>query len=170
MIKLEEGKYYRTADGRRVGPARITEARVVDKWALWANDGKTYEVVGVTPERAFDTELVAEWTDEPKLWRDMTPEEKGELLLAHHEGKVIDAYSTRYKVWVEVKPNWYNQTAYRIRPEPERKTVKFYGSVDRDHDGNLHFFNLPYDRQTHTVTFDVIDGEPDTSSIKMEKL
>jgi hypothetical protein len=26
----------------------------------------------------------------PKLWRDMTPEEKGALLLAAHEGKVIE--------------------------------------------------------------------------------
>lgn len=32
-------------------------------------------------------------TNEYKLWRDMTPEEKGALLLAKHEGKRIQCFT-----------------------------------------------------------------------------
>ena len=60
--------------------------------------------------------------DTPKLWRDMTDSEKGALLLAHHEGKVIEIFLDwdRGGTWVNVTPppNWLDEYAYRVRPEP----------------------------------------------------
>ena len=62
--------------------------------------------------------------DSPKLWRDMTPEEKGALLLAEHEGKVIEVLSYNFAEWLEkVHTFWKEDVTYRIRPEPKRETV-----------------------------------------------
>ena len=116
--------------------------------------------------------IVSRASDKPKLWRDMTPGEKGALLLAHHEGKVIewtghfgsefDMDSTRGT------PVWSATHAYRIKPEPKVETVtlmtaKVYAWVSE-----------PYGKcgsqNTHRITFNIIDGEPDCTSIKMEKL
>ena len=174
MIKLEEGKYYRTADGRKVGPIR----KVQGTFVVLVDDPNPYYRTVTTDPYALPSRLfVAEWTDEPKLWRDMTSEEKGALLLAHHEGEVIEKWTAvvGYSDWMEHLPPFTKQPfrddrAYRIRPEPERKTVKFYGSVDLDADGDPYFSFYLRSEHTHLIAFDTIDGEPDTSSIKMEKL
>jgi len=61
--------------------------------------------------------------DTPKLWGDMTDAEKGALLLAHHEGKVIEwqfPEKGKSKDWVTVPAEmyWNSGYAYRVRPEP----------------------------------------------------
>lgn len=63
--------------------------------------------------------IISRAEETPKLWRDMTPEEKGALLLAYHEGKVIEGRNEDWKVgvWTIAKPNWNNHSAYRIKPE-----------------------------------------------------
>jgi len=104
--------------------------------------------------------------EEPKLWRDMTDAEKGALLLAHHEGKDIEAWLYGDK-WKVSPPEWDQHNAYRTKPEPKRETVALYGSK-----GALWIFGPrisgAYD--THRITFNLIDGEPDTASIKMETI
>jgi len=56
--------------------------------------------------------------DTPKIWRDMTDAEKGALLLAHHEGKVIERSHTSGQ-WQGVEyPRWHDDIAYRVSPEP----------------------------------------------------
>ena len=149
MIKLEEGKYYRTADGRKVGPVRIANLDT-SEWALWSDRKYIYEVVGLPREGSCGTKIVAEWTDQPKLWRDMTPEEKGALLLAHHEGKVIEA--NEGDGWFDAHPYWAPNSAYRVRPEPKREVAKLYAQPG------------------YRITFDLVDGEPDCASIKMERI
>lgn len=53
---------------------------------------------------------------DPIKWKDMTPEQKGALLLAHHEGKVIERY--RFARWGATKaPNWYSDSPYRVKPQ-----------------------------------------------------
>lgn len=106
--------------------------------------------------------------DTPKLWRDMTPEEKGALLLAHHEGKVIQCFGV--DLWHDEEwPFWHPEAAYRIRPEqsvePKRETVEIRGHV------GLGWSSLDFDDDdTHRITFDLIDGKPDPASIKLEAL
>lgn len=112
--------------------------------------------------------IVSRASDTPKLWRDMTPEEKGALLLAHHEGKVIE-WLDPYGIWFEVDiPLWHEERAYRVSPaeqRPKRETVTLHGSVTDEVWGRG---TTGYD--THRITFELKDGEPDFDSIKMEPL
>ena len=98
----------------------------------------------------------------PKLWRDMTQEEKGALLLADHEGKVIEC---RNETWdndywtIITNPSWHESNAYRVRPEPKVETV------------TINYWEVATDvLKNHRITFNTIDGKPDCASIKMEAL
>jgi hypothetical protein len=108
-----------------------------------------------------------DWTAAPKRWRDMTPEEKGALLLAHHEGKVIEG--RMFDEWHQA--NWQGcasptpSVAYRIRPEPKRETVRLYGQSEWGYWNNVSTI-----LDTHRITFDLIDCEPDCASVKMERI
>ena len=182
-MKLEEGKYYRTADGRKVGPMRF-DAFV---WyqdgceQLWNGDGTVMHEAGDESHDYIIAEEVDHYhviyraqfnmthdyrpelaervfpvkkNDTPKLWRDMTPEEKGALLLAHHEGKVIEANDG--DGWWEVPhPGWSDTFPYRVRPvaqPPVRITVDLLADLEI------------------IGTIDLIDGKPDPESIRMEEL
>jgi len=113
-------------------------------------------------------------TDTPKLWGDMTPEEKGALLLAEHEGKVIEVFGGAYPYrWYEDYPVWDDEAAYRTKPEPKTMTAKL--CIDA-HCTSLHMRpdyrdNYYGDENFHfTLTFDIIDGKPDPASIKIEEM
>jgi len=61
----------------------------------------------VSPDHAWEA-------DTPKLWRDMTDSEKGALLLAHHEGKVIERHCR--DGWRAVLHTfWHDDVAYRVK-------------------------------------------------------
>jgi len=68
-MKIEAGKYYRTRDGRKVGPMAETGARdfpwtghnVLTGSESYRYDGSWSTQVG----RRVEYDLVAEWTDEP---------------------------------------------------------------------------------------------------------
>lgn len=99
--------------------------------------------------------LLIEEESEMKLWRDMTPEEKGALLLAHHENKRIeynegDGWQDTYD------PCWCESTAYRVKSKPVVEVVRFDSA--------------PFNCGWHKFTFNLVDGKPDVTSIKMEKL
>ena len=99
----------------------------------------------------------------PKLWRYMTPEEKGALLLADHEGHAIQQLYP--SGWKTRDPEWSDFCAYRVRPEPKRETVALYF-------GELKQGALlrKVRTDTHRITFDLIDGKPDPDSIRMEQV
>jgi hypothetical protein len=115
-------------------------------------------------------------TDTPKLWGDMTPEEKGALLLAEHEGMEIEAWGLAYPdMWCETVVLWFDDCAYRIKREPKRETVNAKLCVEpngtayhmephflRGHYGNDDFY--------FSLTFDTIDGKLDPASIKIEEM
>jgi hypothetical protein len=103
--------------------------------------------------------------DKPVLWGDMTPEEKGALLLAHHEKKEIECLSTKDEAgWIHTPyPAWQADLFYRIKPEPKVKVVTQDFAVD----GALIWASID---PTHRITFTTIDGKPDVNSIKMEEL
>ena len=57
-------------------------------------------------------------TDAPKLWKDMTDAEKGELLLACHNGETLQSHWSRG--WSDLytfEPRLYPRFAYRIKPK-----------------------------------------------------
>jgi len=175
-MKIEEGKFFRTRDGRKVGPMLgegKLEGGLTDKLGnglMWNFDG-THKAWGMSD----CDDLIAEWTDEPDtptLWRDMTPEEKGALLLAVHEGREVEMWCPcdhDVPVWCEKGTTWSfgDGFAYRIKPEPKRETVTMWGQYIAAQ--GWHFSVLEFE-DTHRITFDLIDGKPDCNSVKMEEL
>ena len=134
--------------------------------------GKTYRMTGNGLEcdsyipqlsTASTFRVISRAAYTPKLWRDMTDVEKGALLLADHDGKVIEVYDNGK--WVKRSfPVWAYEAAYRIRPEPkvEVVTVRYQ---------KRWVTIMPfYDGYTHRITFTTIDGKPDCASIKMEAI
>ena len=159
-MQIESGKYYKNRKGEKVGPMDRGGRR---EWPWSGSDGFTYSDDG---KFAFDfryhkKDLIAEWVDEPsadnpKLWRDMTAEEKGALLLAAHEGKVIEVWEGK---WVKRSFNvWAEGVAYRVKPDNVRETVR----VDIRHSYRGYILG--------TGTINLINGEPDPASIRMERI
>lgn len=104
--------------------------------------------------------------EEYKTLGEMTDAEIGALVRAKNEGKVIEVVDTCNGAWVPAPaPGWYLRNAYRVHPEPKRETVTLHGSVTDEVWGRG---TTEYD--THRITFDLIDGEPDFDSIKMEPM
>lgn len=93
--------------------------------------------------------------DTPKKWGDMSDEEKGALLLAHHEGKVIEVNAG--DGWHEIEPIFKGSIAYRIKPEPVRETRLV--QIRNLHDKLIGYGDIDY-----------INGEPDLDTIKMERI
>ena len=112
--------------------------------------------------------LISRSDDTQKLWRDMTPEEKGALLLAHHEGKEIQAFNIlKAGDWSRTNPLWIDDEAYRIKPEPKVEVV----TMDvANYDQEWEFYEHKGTHATHRITFNTIDGKPDPASIKIEEL
>lgn len=98
-----------------------------------------------------------------KTWAEMTDIEKGELMLAHHNGRTIEFLAEISGNWLEVTaPLWNASSIYRVKPEPKReKEFMYYGRVKSN--GTCP----PY---SHLIAFDLIDGEPDCASIKMVRI
>lgn len=144
-IQVEEGKFYRTRDGRKAGPmTRVADSAPYSPPWIWTNAPRGQPRFGLLPPdylwRDDGTEawmlhtesphdLIAEWVDEYPVWRDMTPEWKGAILLAFHEGKTIEVQdfmdnTTHQPFWCPTdEPGRYGRLIYRIKPpEPERKS------------------------------------------------
>ena len=65
-----------------------------------------------------------------KLWKDMTPAEKGALPLAHHEGKTFEISNLLPgDEWTEIKePIWMDSLAYRVKEKSTHKWAIMVGS------------------------------------------
>lgn len=95
--------------------------------------------------------IVYRAAETPTLWRDMTDAEKGALLLAQHEGKVIECRIGDME-WIVSEPVWAEMWAYRVKPAPKVVTVPLMADFKE------------------IGTINLIDGKPDPASIKMEEL
>ncbi len=119
-----------------------------------------YEVNGRKIENIDSSQfrIISRATQTPKLWRDMTDAEKGALLLAHHEGKVIEVWRRGSGGWATFPECFHENEAYRVRPEPKVEVVDVFWK--RGETGYNHKIG----------TMNLIDGKPDCASIKMEEL
>lgn len=108
-------------------------------------------------------ELVEE---SPKRWGDLSDREKGALLLADHKGKTIQLLNMDAE-WVDLSfVNWFGDKIYRVKPEPVVETITLYTSSKH----NYEAFSVNYGDDTHKIIFDVVDGKPNCSSVRMEEL
>lgn len=112
--------------------------------------------------------IISRASDKPKLWEDMTPEEKCALLLAKHEGKVIEwtghLGDKFFMDSLRGTPVWCGTHAYRIRPEQKIEIMTLYW---QENEAATAFMCSD---DTHRITFNMIDGKPDCDSVKMEPL
>lgn len=128
------------------------------------------------PQPAVTFRIISR-ANQPKLWRDMTPEEKGALLLARHEGKVIEwsyglPWITERSTETGHYPTWSDTCAYRVRTktEPKVETVTQHWKTNKKGEFvPMNQYDKPHD-STHRITFTTIDGKPDCASIKMEEV
>lgn len=113
--------------------------------------------VGYGSVHAISPDLPGEWylqtgafeyLYEPRPWGDLSPEEKGALLLAHHEGREIECQRPDGS-WSLVNPYWTSSATYRVKPTPDTVT-----QVITTIDG-------------HKIEYETIDGKPDPESIRM---
>lgn len=161
---------------KKVGTLQEIGARVGDivRCVTWHGkiykEGNTYHVVegfgkdgeniGILHQTLGVWEIVSR---KPKEWRHMTDEEKGALLLAKHEGKEIQ-YLRFDDKWVTSAAFPMGDGTYRVRPEPEVEVIELYGNEDTS------FYRGSSCFDTHCITFNLVDGEIDCSSVKMRKL
>lgn len=132
---------------------------------------ENYGFMSLDPVSRFHFEVVRE--DKPKTWGEMTPEEKGAILLAQHEGKTIqwidpeypsDSWSATYSLY---DLHTHKDMAYRVKPEPEVETKSVTGVNML---GRPTFSDLKSKADTHKLTYDIVDGVVDCSSVKLEEI
>lgn len=117
-MQLEVGKYYRTRDGRKVGPmlryGRVVEGYVAfhtgpDSGALWReSDGLSYPEENKSNDP--DQDIIAEWTDEPPQPTQPT--------LSGHTIDHIAMDSLRHHYATEMEP---------LQKEAFRIVLRYYG-------------------------------------------
>ena len=116
-----------------------------------------------------DWELVCDPSD--LTWGDMTPEQQGALLLAHHQGKTIELKGCVYNKWLDVcrpTPLWDKNMSFRIKPEPVVVSQKSYCITKG---GKLTAFRTEeHLSSTYVLTYDTEEGVPVCSSVKLSKL
>ena len=164
-MKIETLAELNPADGKTVecmtaGSNRFTEGKryKIAGRCILTDGGASNIIVDVNASRFRIVD------DEPRPWSELTRAEKGELLLAEHEGKDIQVKASE-TLWVGKTPGFSGIGVYRIKPEPVVDTSTCWW-------GNYMGFTngIQSSRDTHRITFETIDGEPDVTSIKMEKL
>tara|TARA_R110000737_G_scaffold211001_1_gene228571 strand:+ start:609 stop:1082 length:474 start_codon:yes stop_codon:yes gene_type:complete len=146
-MKIEEGKFYKTADGRRVGPmyhlagshtgnefsglGATNHESVRGSLQVYNKDGSVYKATYTE----YTDVLVSEWTEEVKPFVNLTDIEKGELLFKHHEGEVIEVKLFTVGLWLKTdKPVWDSRHAYRVKP-----TMLVTGNCEVGPDGKPDF-------------------------------
>jgi hypothetical protein len=102
-------------------------------------------------------------------WGDMTPEQQGALLLAHHQGKTIEVKSLSLGCWFSLhEPVWGPEAPYRIKPEPVVVHHEMHSAL---YGGNIiGFAEGKNTGSDHVLTYDTEDGVPVCSSVKLSKL
>jgi hypothetical protein len=172
-LKIEAGKFYRTRDGRKVGPmVKDGYYNGGFPWMYdigagwWSDDGQRKS------RRMREThDIIAEWTDAPDV--DLTKITTPFGLLPKETQDALKAHGGPYEIWggtywaESADPNWDGWYCYRVKPAPKVETVTIGGF---NWNCEWHFRSNKDARQEYGITFNLIDGEPDCASIRMVKL
>ena len=118
MIKLKAGAYYTDATGVKRGPIRYNG--VSNRWDYAGSIG-LFSNCGVS-SIGHDPSLVGEGFTTPQQFGDLTDADKGALLLAQHQGKVIQEFNI-HDVWGDLGQFSHPLSKYGIyRVKPDRIT------------------------------------------------
>lgn len=112
--------------------------------------------------------------EEKRPFAGLNDAEKGWLLLAALREFVIESWVDDGCGWSRsMVPAWKPHVAYRIKPEPQVETVTLIGNFPKSPDFwafHCGRANGAFAKDTHRITVEMKDGEPDCGSIKMEKI
>lgn len=154
--------------------------RCVDSWVNYEID-KTYKLIpdetGAPRTNSGYNGYSGSWElvsragsanadDEYLIWSDMTPEAQGALLLAEHNGADIQLLTINCE-WSHASHarRWVDTSKYRVKPaDPVVVTHEISGS-----DKLLWGFSRA-DCDTHTITYNTIDGVIDCASVQMVEI
>jgi hypothetical protein len=185
MVKLEEGKYYRTRDGRKVGPLVMHPNYSLCGAEGWGYSVDSYwytdkEYAGRTQKSQENEEdLVAEWVEETTMDiyslekpLGMYPYEIRDALYAHTEsgGKVQSWGGWGWALCEE--PAFNPNLTYRAVKKPEVIEVTVHVGPNPTPMGAPWLFGMGGKTvvDTHKITFNLVEGVPDCNSIKMVAL
>lgn len=106
-MRLEDGKYYRTRDGRKVGPMRACGTSGVffsNEGAMWYSNGEFY------PGMPSEHDIVAEWVDNDR------EQYMIEVMQAFLNGKQVECTLKGLNNWGIIKnPIWnWDNFDYRV--------------------------------------------------------
>ena len=153
-MKIEAGKYYKTRDGQKVGPLAVKDS-------YFEAAGWHYNENGICCYKGFsknlphpERDLIAEWADTPDDgWSEWTSASEWDTGKHDVQFECIDGI-------------------HRVRTRPRKPTVETVTLAGRIDDGGDWSFGTgeAWPNDTHRITFNLIDGKPDPSSIRMEEL
>jgi len=155
--------------------------RCVDSWMNYMID-KTYKLIpdetGAPRTNSGYNGYSGTWELVPRagstddaddvylIWGDMTPEAQGALLLAEHNGAVVQEWNDGWKLWQFTDcSSRYNDTKYRVKPaDPIVVAHELFGQ-------QKSFWRGPQaESDTHKITYNVIDGVIDCASVQMMEI
>jgi hypothetical protein len=187
MVKLEEGKYYRTRDGRKVGPmGSYNTELLIGKVEGWSCKRLFVGASGLHYSNMEELDLVSEWVEEttmdiysldkPLGWLDEATQQA--LKDHYYDGGKVEIYTA--EGWVTRSKEdgwgigWYKALIHRaVRKSKVVEVVRYDGVNPLGYHPGFNAFLMgwtPSREDTHKITFNIVDGVPDCNSIKMEKL
>ena len=180
-MQIEAGKFYRTRDGRRVGPMGYYE----DEFLQCEIDGlkRLFKISGGEHRYGMrDLDLIAEWVDElphgharlpsgavVDLTAITTPFGLLDEVYGPGAQEALRAHGGPWEGWCEGAkwekihdPYWSVTSTYRVKPQPPAPVVKTV---------TIEPWEVVTDVLSgYRITFDLIDGVPDCASTRMVAL
>jgi len=157
-LKVEVGKYYEDESGFKNGPmnpwgdgGQWSDNPSADLGLVWDTSGICTEFVGLN--------LVKEWVEpevEPVIFRDMTDEAKGALLLADHNGESIEFFSDLSGKWkvtrhhISTYVGKLGNLAYRVKPKENRVQQRQFCILGSD------YAEITYETLDNKVDWDTV--------------
>jgi len=168
MVKIEEGKYYKTRDGRKVGPM----VPIYGLTYAWRDhDAFYYTAIGALYQHGqSDRDLIEEWRDPIDVYTIptmpfglLTPEQQ--QALRDLPSGCIDWYCDGK--WVTTRNSvWALDLTYRAKPKPKRETVTNREMYITPR-GCIASNGLMDGARRVTITYDTVDGVIDATTYRV---
>lgn len=179
-MRVEIGYTYELNDGsvhKCVGKANVLYLFKLSN-GFWYEENGQFSGVGYDESindldvEALSVKRRSYTSDNPQTWDEMGESEKGALLLAQYESKVIECWIGEEKGWCPIgKGVFYPEGAYRIKPV--REVVEMAGCLSKTVKGLWEFDTMTACHEMeadYRITFETVDGKPDCTTIKMGEL